>query len=175
MSVTGRHLREIALEEPIRYAPGDPIERWLNELLCLDVNALPRLGTGCPAPDKCELYYVNKDTLFSYHKASEAFLQRMMALYVSSHYKNSPNDLLLMSDAPAHHLFVLLGPVENMAQLPDVLCVLQVALEGSLSKQHVESGLVKVWLSPSFPLSPLPFCGFMAELCLCRGSRQPAT
>lgn len=37
------------------------------------------------------------------------YLQRMMALYVSSHYKNSPNDLQLMADAPAHHLFVLLG------------------------------------------------------------------
>ena len=35
--------------------------------------------------------------------------QRMMALYVASHYKNSPNDLQLMADAPAHHLFVLLG------------------------------------------------------------------
>lgn len=37
------------------------------------------------------------------------FFQRMMALYVASHYKNSPNDLQLMADAPAHHLFVLLG------------------------------------------------------------------
>ncbi len=46
-------------------------------------------------------------------QASELFLQRMMALYVSSHYKNTPNDLLLMSDAPAHHLFVLLGPVDE--------------------------------------------------------------
>lgn len=32
-----------------------------------------------------------------------------MTLYVASHYKNSPNDLQLMADAPAHHLFVLLG------------------------------------------------------------------
>lgn len=39
--------------------------------------------------------------------------QGMVALYVSSHYKNTPNDLLLMSDAPAHHLFVLLGPVDE--------------------------------------------------------------
>lgn len=37
------------------------------------------------------------------------FWQRMMALYVASHYKNSPNDLQLMADAPSHHLFVLLG------------------------------------------------------------------
>ena len=36
----------------------------------------------------------------------------MMSLYVASHYRNTPNDLILMSDAPAHHLFALLGPVE---------------------------------------------------------------
>ena len=46
-------------------------------------------------------------------QASEAFLQRMMSLYVASHYRNTPNDLILMSDAPAHHLFALLGPVEE--------------------------------------------------------------
>lgn len=109
-----------------------------------------------PHPSECQLYYVNRDTLFSYHKATEMFLQvlwscpseianpaflffllltffrgvwlswkflldllidivdsfmvqNMMALYVASHYKNTPNDLQLMSDAPAHHLFVLLG------------------------------------------------------------------
>ncbi|KAJ1881149.1 N-acetyltransferase 10, partial [Coemansia sp. RSA 486] len=32
----GRTLREVALEEPIRYAPGDATEKWLNKLLCLD-------------------------------------------------------------------------------------------------------------------------------------------
>jgi N-acetyltransferase 10 len=51
----------------------------------------------------------------------------MMALYVSSHYKNSPNDLMLMSDAPAHHLFVLLPRIdEKTTSLPDILCVIQV-------------------------------------------------
>jgi N-acetyltransferase 10 len=84
--------------------------------------------------------------------------QRMMALYVASHYKNSPNDMQLMADAPAHHLFVLLGmwtdplaiiyvrydtvivpyllvflcligPVdESKNQLPDILCVIQVLI-----------------------------------------------
>lgn len=78
----------------------------------------------------------------------------MMALYVASHYKNSPNDLQLMADAPAHHLFVLLGmflyldiviftfywhlkrlfltlfvgPVDELQNvLPDILCVIQVS------------------------------------------------
>ena len=40
-------LREITLEEPIRYAQGDPIEKWLNDLLCLDCAAsIPRIITG---------------------------------------------------------------------------------------------------------------------------------
>lgn len=29
-------LREIELSTPIRYSIGDPIESWLNKLLCLD-------------------------------------------------------------------------------------------------------------------------------------------
>lgn len=51
----------------------------------------------------------------------------MMSLYVSSHYKNTPNDLQLLSDAPAHHMFVLLPPVSiEQTILPDILCVIQV-------------------------------------------------
>ena len=44
----------------------------------------------------------------------------------------------LMSDAPAHHLFVLIPPVEdNTDRLPEPLCVLQVALEGQISRKTV--------------------------------------
>ncbi|GAA5924899.1 hypothetical protein JCM1841_005362 [Sporobolomyces salmonicolor] len=140
-----RSLKEIKLSTPIRYAPGDQIEMWLNSLLCLDATiAVPSKKTlqGCPHPSTCELYYVNRDTLFSYHPASEVFLQRMMSLYVASHYKNSPNDLQLMSDAPGHHLFVLLPPLkEGDNTLPDPLVVLQVALEGNISKQSVLDNL----------------------------------
>ena len=51
----------------------------------------------------------------------------MMSLYVASHYKNSPNDLQLMSDAPGQHLFVLLPPLkEGDNTLPDPLVVMQV-------------------------------------------------
>jgi len=133
-----RSLREIKLEEPIRYSPGDHIEKWLNNLLCLDATVISKANQGCPHPSKCELYYVNRDTLFSFHAASEVFLQRMMALYVASHYKNSPNDLQMLSDAPAHHLFVLLPPIkEDDNSLPDPLVVLQVALEGNISREAV--------------------------------------
>ncbi|XP_021631033.1 RNA cytidine acetyltransferase 1 isoform X3 [Manihot esculenta] len=141
-SISGRLFKKIELSESIRYASGDPIESWLNALLCLDVaNSIPSISR-LPPPSECDLYYVNRDTLFSYHKDSELFLQRMMALYVASHYKNSPNDLQLMADAPAHHLFVLLGPVdESKNKLPDILCVIQVSLEGQISRKSAIKSL----------------------------------
>ncbi|KAJ5179172.1 RNA cytidine acetyltransferase [Penicillium capsulatum] len=140
----GRSLREITLAEPIRYAPGDSVEKWLNKVLCLDAT-LPksRMNTqGCPHPSQCQLLQVNRDTLFSFHPVSEKFLQQMMALYVASHYKNTPNDLQLMSDAPAHQLYVLVPPIDEEAtKLPEPLCVVQVALEGRISKQSVLNSL----------------------------------
>lgn len=140
-----RTLREVVLDEPIRYAPGDPVEKWLNKLLCLDATLTKnaRFATkGTPHPNECQLFYVNRDTLFSYHPVSEAFLQKMMALYVASHYKNSPNDLQLMSDAPAHQLFVLLPPIDaGDNRIPDPLCVVQLALEGEISKESVRKSL----------------------------------
>jgi hypothetical protein len=78
-----------------------------------------------------------------------------MSLYVASHYKNSPNDLILMSDAPAHHLFALLGPVdETQNALPDVLAVVQVALEGEISKRSAQASLAAGQL-PQVRLPPL--------------------
>lgn len=140
------------------------MEIWLTKLLCLDATSVTPILSGCPPPDNCDLYYINRDTLFCYHKASEEFLQRLVALYVASHYKveffffcysndhasihvncfllqNSPNDLQMMSDAPAHHLFCLLGPVDpNRKALPEILAVIQVCLEGQISKNSVLEG-----------------------------------
>ena len=73
---------------------------------------------------------------------------------MSSHYKNSPNDLQLLSDAPAHGVFVLLGPItEGSAGLPDILCAIQVCFEGSINKQSIADHL-KRGLRPSGDLIP---------------------
>ncbi|KAH8888874.1 DUF699-domain-containing protein [Thozetella sp. PMI_491] len=131
----GRSLREITLNEPIRYAAGDSVEKWLNSLLCLDATFKSK-QQGFPDTSTCQLLHVNRDTLFSFHPVSERFLQNLVALYVASHYKNSPDDLQLLSDAPAHELFVLTGPIPDDG-LPEPLCVVQVCLEGKISKQSV--------------------------------------
>ena len=41
----GRQFKKIELKESIRYASGDPIETWLNNLLCLDLeNYIPNIS-----------------------------------------------------------------------------------------------------------------------------------
>ncbi|CAG9782247.1 unnamed protein product [Diatraea saccharalis] len=131
----------IKLEEPIRYRAGDPVETWLNSLLCLEAPP-PSVGVGAPPPAACDLYRVNRDALFCYHRAAEAFLHRLVAIYVASHYKNSPNDLQLLADAPAHCLFVLLAPTPpNSTSMPEVLCVIQMCLEGNISEKSVKDSL----------------------------------
>lgn len=52
----GRVLWELTLNESIRYANGDYVEKWLNELLCLDATVVPRINSGCPLPEHCDLY-----------------------------------------------------------------------------------------------------------------------
>ncbi|KAJ3850263.1 GNAT acetyltransferase 2-domain-containing protein [Lentinula lateritia] len=143
-----RTLNEVKLSTPIRYAPGDEVEKWLNTLLCLDVSSssAPSSFSTLPHPTMCTLYHINRDTLFSFHPASEAFLQRIMSLYVASHYKNQPNDLQLMSDAPGHELYVLLPPIdaedkEEADILPHPLAVIQIAFEGRISRESVLSSL----------------------------------
>eukprot|EP01069_Polyplicarium_translucidae_P004885 Polyplicarium_translucidae@DN2678_c0_g1_i3.p1 len=156
MATTFRDLVELELKEPIRYGPNDPVEKWLSQVLCLDATVPAKLNEKqCLAlPSSCKLYLVNRDALFSYHKASERFLQRLMSLFVSSHYKNTPNDLLMLADAPLHLVFALVPPFEDDASyLPDVYAAVQVALEGSLAKETVRDALGR-GLKPSGDLIP---------------------
>ena len=58
--------------------------------------------------------------------------------------KNTPNDLQMLSDAPAHHLFALLGPLSTKGETThEVLCVLQVCLEGGISSAAVMQELAR--------------------------------
>jgi len=55
----GRLFREVSMEIPIRYGPGDHVEKWLYDLLCLEAGGTRQtLTAGAPAPKSCELYYV---------------------------------------------------------------------------------------------------------------------
>ena len=134
-----RNLREIELSQAIRYADNDPVESWLNKLLCLDSIKDTLTLFEYPHLNECDLYLVNKDTLFAYKPQTEEFLNSLMSLFVSSHYKNTPNDLQLISDSTSHSIFILTKNVKksNLTGLPEIYCVIQVAEEGGISKEIV--------------------------------------
>eukprot|EP00924_Labyrinthula_sp_SR-Ha-C_P003427 snap_masked-scaffold_15-processed-gene-9.8-mRNA-1 protein AED:0.02 eAED:0.02 QI:0/0/0/1/1/1/2/0/1050 len=142
-----KRLVELDLDEPIRYSKGDPVEKWLNELLCLDVsddlNSTDVQESILVHPDQCELFAIDRDTLFSFHKQTEKFLRQLLAIYSSAHYKNSPNDLLLLADNPSHRLFVLLKKDSMQKGLPEIICVLQVSFEGGIEKRIMSEQLRK--------------------------------
>lgn len=37
--MNARKLRELELQQPIRYKAGDLVESWMNDLLCLNVSS----------------------------------------------------------------------------------------------------------------------------------------
>ena len=38
------------------YNAEDPVEAWLDGLLCLKAATTPSVAAGCPIPASCELY-----------------------------------------------------------------------------------------------------------------------
>lgn len=150
----------IEMEHPIRYSLGDPIERWLHDLLLLDVK--PQELTLIPKPENCELCVVNRDILFKGVTQTEEALKSLVALSVASHYKNSPNDLILLSDAPTHKIFALCyADTEKGIFL--YLAFLQVALEGNIGAEleaSVRSGKHGGTDGNQIPWTISQSCGF---------------
>ncbi|ESO10552.1 hypothetical protein HELRODRAFT_167054 [Helobdella robusta] len=159
VSTSAASLHEITLNHCIRYCNEDPVENWMNDLFCLSVQEPPHIA-DFPNLDSCQLFRINLSSLFAGSSAvSNKVLDDIVAIYVASHYKNSPNDLLMLADAPAHRLFCLLGPntsiiINNNNDNDDgddeknkntnkndvdqydglqIICVMQVAYEGNLS------------------------------------------
>ena len=82
----------VMLDEPIRWAPDDPLETLMNRLLCLDAD-LPEIASS----DEPVAYrVVTQDELL----ADDGLLKAVMGLLVSAHYQTSPDDLRQLLDDP---------------------------------------------------------------------------
>jgi N-acetyltransferase 10 len=123
-----RDFSEIQMASPIRYASNDPIESWLNQLLCLNVE--PRDPEAFPEPRTCDLMSVDRDLLFRGVPATESLLESLVSLSVASHYRNEPDDLVRMSDGPNQKLFAMLPPVAaRQIDAGNVIGYVQAAIE----------------------------------------------
>jgi tRNA(Met) cytidine acetyltransferase len=89
----------IELKTPVRYPPGDPLEEWIYDtfMLRIDVEQKPiGLDTG-----KAHIIEVDRTKLVS----SREELRKLYSILVLAHYRNEPDDLALILDAPHHRLY----------------------------------------------------------------------
>ena len=118
---------ELEMREPIRYGDGDPVESWLYDILLLDSEPaiLDREELNLK-PEDCEYAELDKDKLFA---EDEHILRQLIGLYVLTHYRNRPNDVAMLANAPHHMIRALLSPSGK------VLAALHLCLEGDLSDE----------------------------------------
>lgn len=115
-----KHFKHIQLNAPIRYKVDDPVEKWIYQAFCLEATTDSEI-TNAPL----RTFFVNRDKLFDGSKRSERLLHQTVALFVTSHYKNSPDDLLMLADAETHD--ILVSMVDD-----HVVCAVQISFEGGI-------------------------------------------
>ncbi|MDZ5810468.1 tRNA(Met) cytidine acetyltransferase TmcA [Halorubrum sp. AD140] len=89
-------VRDVRLDEPIRYARNDPVEAWASRALLLDARpAVDEAVAGSAVGDATYRALAPDDLL-----ADEALLGEAFGLLVAAHYRTEPNDLARLLDAP---------------------------------------------------------------------------
>ncbi|OYR51082.1 tRNA(Met) cytidine acetyltransferase TmcA [Halorubrum sp. Ea8] len=89
-------VRDVRLDEPIRYARNDPVEAWASRALLLDARPAVDEAVAGTAADEATYRALAPDDLL----ADEALLGEAFGLLVAAHYRTEPNDLARLLDAP---------------------------------------------------------------------------
>ncbi|EMA52635.1 MULTISPECIES: tRNA(Met) cytidine acetyltransferase TmcA [Halococcus] len=106
---------EQRLDDPIRYAAGDPIEVWLFRAILLDARPPVAPLVTDATPETVTHERLSADELL----ADEVRLREAFGLLVAAHYRTEPNDLARLLDAPNVTIHVLChdGHVVSVALL----------------------------------------------------------
>jgi len=89
-------VRDVRLDEPIRYARDDPVEAWASRALLLDARPAVDEAVAGSAVGDATYRALGADELL----ADEALLGEAFGLLVAAHYRTEPNDLARLLDAP---------------------------------------------------------------------------
>ena len=120
------------MEEPIRYARDDPIETWQFKTLLLDAEPAELDERDLEAIKKGEFKYIKPDPEWLFSKEGEETLRQLFGIYVLAHYRNEPDDLGMMADAPHHMVRALVLPSRK------VVCSVQLAEEGPIPDDMID-------------------------------------
>jgi tRNA(Met) cytidine acetyltransferase len=92
-----RHtVRDVRLDEPIRYAAGDPVEVWSFRALALDASPATDQVVADASPETVTYEDLDPEELVE----NDALLREAFGLLVLAHYRTEPNDLARLLDAP---------------------------------------------------------------------------
>ncbi|MFB6142332.1 MAG: tRNA(Met) cytidine acetyltransferase TmcA [Halorientalis sp.] len=87
---------EVRMDDPIRYAPGDPVEVWAFRALLLDARPPVDQLVADATPETVAYERLAPGDLL----ADEHLLREVFGLLVLAHYRTEPNDLARLLDAP---------------------------------------------------------------------------
>lgn len=93
----------LKMTTPIRWAEDDPMERWVDRLLCLDAELADVPCIDEIKLDQCKVALINRDEIVK----SEDKLSSLFALLVVAHYRTQPSDLQYMLDDPHVRVYSL--------------------------------------------------------------------
>jgi tRNA(Met) cytidine acetyltransferase len=95
--------RGFGLTTPVRWAPGDPLERATARLLLLDAAPSPDGLVAAAWPGTTRVERLGRDAL----AADEATLRALFGLLVLAHYQTRPLDLRHLLDGPNLRVYAL--------------------------------------------------------------------
>lgn len=124
---------EVKMDQPIRYSPNDPIERWLYDTFLLDSDPVELREDEIKTFNVKNLKYedINLESWLLKYKNR---LKEYVGIYIYAHYRNRPNDIMILCDAPHHFAAALIfnGKIVNSLHL---------SLEGDMTRDDVEATL----------------------------------
>ncbi|MGC9071445.1 MAG: tRNA(Met) cytidine acetyltransferase TmcA [Acidilobus sp.] len=97
-------LRTYEMEEPIRYSSDDPVEAWVFDVLLLDAEPAELDDRDLEDIREGRLSYVTAEPEELFSEKMEPVLRQIFGIYVQAHYRNEPDDLALMADAPHYSI-----------------------------------------------------------------------
>ncbi|MCD6324122.1 MAG: tRNA(Met) cytidine acetyltransferase [Desulfurococcales archaeon] len=111
------------MEEPIRYSQGDPVEDFLFDVLKLSAEPQELTDEDIEDIKRGDFEYVKYDPEYLFSLEGEKELSSLFGIYVLAHYRNEPDDLGRIADAPHHSIRAVKlrrsGKIVGAAQLAE--------------------------------------------------------
>ncbi|MEM4696459.1 MAG: tRNA(Met) cytidine acetyltransferase TmcA [Desulfurococcaceae archaeon] len=149
---------EYEMSEPIRYSYNDPIEEWQFKTLLLDAEPAELDDKDLKDIETGNLVYVKYKPEELFRKENEDELRQLFGIYVLAHYRNEPDDLGMLADAPHHSIRAV------KTSSGRVVCAIQIAFEGGIGEDMVyellRGGKIPGNIIPDRFLKHLRYVGF---------------